>query len=41
MEDPLISQFSSYLEIEKNASGHTINSYLIDIRFLGDLQTFK
>ena len=32
MEDPLISQFSSYLEIEKNASKHTINNYLIDIR---------
>ena len=31
MEDPLISQFSSFLEIEKNASKHTINSYLIDI----------
>ena len=31
MEDPLILQFSSYLEIEKNASEHTISSYLIDI----------
>lgn len=31
MEDPLISQFSVYLEVEKNASKHTINNYLIDI----------
>ncbi|MEC7107962.1 MAG: site-specific tyrosine recombinase/integron integrase [Verrucomicrobiota bacterium] len=31
MEDPLISQFSVYLEVEKNASKHTVNNYLIDI----------
>jgi len=31
VEDPLISQFSVYLEVEKNASKHTVNNYLIDI----------
>lgn len=31
MDDPNIISFINYLEAEKNASEHTINSYLIDI----------
>ncbi len=30
--DPLIEQFTRHLEGERNASSHTINSYLIDLR---------
>ena len=32
MNDPCIEHFVQYLEGEKNASGHTISNYLIDIR---------
>jgi integrase/recombinase XerC len=32
MNDPCIEHFIQYLEGEKNASGHTISNYLIDIR---------
>ncbi len=32
MDDPAITLFVKYLEGEKNASGHTVSSYLIDIR---------
>ncbi|HEY5652989.1 MAG TPA: tyrosine recombinase [Pontiella sp.] len=32
MNDPCIEHFVQYLEGEKNASDHTVNNYLIDIR---------
>ena len=32
MNDPCVEHFVQYLEGEKNASGHTISNYLIDIR---------
>ncbi|MBU0679522.1 MAG: tyrosine recombinase [Verrucomicrobia bacterium] len=32
VEDPCVSHFLQYLEGEKNASRHTISSYLLDIR---------
>ncbi|MEA2067825.1 MAG: tyrosine recombinase XerC [Verrucomicrobiota bacterium] len=32
MNDPCVEHFIQYLEGEKNASGHTISNYLIDIR---------
>ena len=32
MNDPCVEHFVQYLEVEKNASEHTISNYLIDIR---------
>ncbi|MDF7809326.1 tyrosine recombinase [Pontiellaceae bacterium B12219] len=32
MNDPCVTHFIQYLEVEKNASEHTISNYLIDIR---------